>query len=118
VRYVRLSRLPDPDQPDNREFDLDFAVTLRQVVKRPVTQGGADITEMRQGIRLLDALDACDSDVLALEDADWENLKAKTLAMPWAVIDRRILRLIDAVLDALPTPPLELSRVDGQTLAV
>jgi hypothetical protein len=86
---------------------LEWRELIRQVIRRPLdTQRGADIEEMRKGIRVLDALDGCPEtyglqpEILALEDADWEHLKAKTLAMQWAIVDRRVLEFIDAILQA------------------
>jgi len=76
---------------------IDYADVLSQVVRRPLNpQSGADITEMRQSLRVLDALEAANG-TLELEDADYQHLKAKLAAMPWNVIDRRIVQLIDDV---------------------
>ena len=79
---------------------IDYATVLREVVKRPLNpREGATIDEMRQGIRLLDALDSANG-TLDLEDSDYANLKAKLLAMPWNLIDRRLVQLVDDVLGA------------------
>jgi hypothetical protein len=83
-----------------------WAEIVRQVVRRPLDpQRGADVDELRRGIRILDALDQSGS-VLELEDADWEHLRDKTLAMPWGVIDRRVLQFVDDVLGATEQLPL------------
>jgi len=80
--------------------DIVYADVLREIIRRPSDpQKGADIAEMRRSIRLLDALEASNGE-LRLEDADYELLKAKTLAMPWNLIDRRIIELVDDVTDA------------------
>jgi hypothetical protein len=77
--------------------DLDWAQIIREVIRRPLDpKSGADIDEIRRGVRVLDALDQADG-ALELEDADWEHLKIKTLAMPWAIIDKRILEFVDDV---------------------
>ena len=79
---------------------VDYAALLRDAVRKPADpQRGADISEMRQSIRVLDALDSANG-VLELEDSDWEHLKQKLAAMPWAIIDRRIVRLVEDVENA------------------
>lgn len=85
------------DQPEPR---VDYAEVLALVTRRPLDpQRGADIAEMRMSLRILDALEAADG-TLELEDADYEHLKTKLLAMPWAVVDKRIVQLVDDVSNA------------------
>lgn len=80
--------------------EIVYADVLREVVRRPLNpQTGADIAEMRQSIRVLDALESANGS-LTLEDADYQHLKMKLEAMPWNVIDRRIVQLIDDVSNA------------------
>lgn len=82
------------------EGDLEWAEIVRQVIRRPMDpQRGADITEMRSGIRVLDALDKSNG-VLELEDADYEHLKMKTLAMQWVAVDKRLVQFVDEVTTA------------------
>jgi hypothetical protein len=85
--------------PDGSVFES--ADIMRQIIRRPQDQQkGADIDEMRRGIRVLDALDKCDSSTLELEDADWEHLRDKARIMAWAIVDRRLLTVVEDVLDA------------------
>jgi len=101
---------------------MAWADVIRQVIRRPLdSQRGADIDELRRGIRVLDALDAAKDRVLALEDADYDHLKAKTLAMQWGLVDRRVLSFIDDVLGATEGLTLEAqleqaARADGQAV--
>jgi hypothetical protein len=98
VKRIALLRLPDPS--DAQVPPIEYADVIRQVIRRPMDgTKGVDLVELRLGVRVLDALGRA-TDVLELEDGDWEHLKAKVLAMPWAVVDPRILRFVDAVLDA------------------
>ena len=74
---------------------------IRQVIRKPLDpQKGAEVEEIRKGIRVLDALDNAKDGVVELEDADWEHLKTKVQAMQWAFVDKRILQFIDDVMDA------------------
>lgn len=76
---------------------ISYRDVLVEVVRRPSNpQAGIGIEEMRNSIRVLDALDASNG-TLELEDADYELLKSKLLSMPWSVADRRILTLIEDV---------------------
>jgi len=76
---------------------LRYTQVLKEVIRQPLDpRAGVTIAEMRQSIRVLDALESANG-TLELEDADYEHLKAKIMAMPWAVVDRRILTLVDDV---------------------
>jgi hypothetical protein len=102
-RIVLRTLADDRSVPGTAEYTanvLDWSEAIRQVLRRPLDpQKGADIEEMRRSIRVLDALDASDG-TLELEDADWQHLCQKVRAMQWAFVDRRIVQLIDSVLDA------------------
>lgn len=92
-------------QPDLWTADaIDYTHIIRTVLRTPLNAasgGGATPDEMRRSIRVLDRLEGLQpGDVLALEDADWEHLKAKVLNYPYAIDDRRILTFIDTVLNA------------------
>jgi|SRR5215467_14187249 len=104
MKRILMRTVPDPTIPPNDPAfaanTIVYADVIRQVIKRPLDpQKGADVDEMRKGIRVLDAVDKADQ-VLELEDADYDHLKEKTLAMPWAMVDKRILDFINAVVDA------------------
>jgi hypothetical protein len=96
LRTIADERFP-PGTPDFAQNALSWGEAIRQVIRRPLDpQKGADIEEMRKGIRVLDALEAADQ-VLELEDADWEHLKVKTEAMQWAFVDRRIIAFVEDI---------------------
>jgi hypothetical protein len=100
VRSIPLKTL----RGEAGQSDIEYVLILKEVIRRPLNpQAGADIAEMRQSIRVLDELDASNGTLeLILEDADYEHLKMKLLAMPWNVIDRRIVQLVDDVTNADP----------------
>lgn len=105
MKRIYLASLPDPRFPvgsDDYEANrVDYRNIIENVVRIPLDrQQGATIDEMRKGIRILDALDAAQQDVLALEDADWEFLKSKVEKFPWAGTDRRFLKFYDDVTGA------------------
>jgi hypothetical protein len=92
-----LKHIPLRTLPDTRLGDIVYQDVLREVCRRPLDpQKGASIEEMRQSIRVLDALDAANG-TLELEDADFAHLKEKLERMPWNVVDKRIVTLIDDV---------------------
>jgi hypothetical protein len=115
LKTVSDSRFP-LGSPEYEANTIAYADVISQVIRRPLDpQKGADIEEMRRGIRVLDAVDkAGTGHILELEDADWEHLKQKTLAMPWGFVDRRILDFIDAVQNA--TDQMQTSP-DGREVA-
>jgi hypothetical protein len=96
MKLIELKTLPGEGQVP----EVVYATVLREVIKRPLDpQRGAEIAEIRQSIRVLDAIDKANG-VLELEDSDYEHLKQKTLAMPWNMIDRRIIEFVDDVTSA------------------
>src|SRR5215831_18742395 len=101
LRKAPDDRFPDPSTVEYRQALFEWAELIRQVIRRPLdVQRGADIDELRKGIRVLDALDKASENVLELEDNDWEHLKAKTLAMQWLIIDRRVVWFVDDIVNA------------------
>jgi hypothetical protein len=115
MKRIQLRVVPDerfpPGTPEHAANILSWAEAIRQVLRRPLDpQKGADIEEIRRGIRILDALER-GGEVLELEDADWEHLCAKTRAMQWAFVDRRIVAFVDDVLQVTFDP---IQRGNGQ----
>jgi len=110
MKMIPLRVSPDPPQAEISTQSL-----IREVIRNPQDKSrGADLDEIRRGIRVLDALDdrrPGSSGVLELEDADYQHLRTKTLAFQWGLIDRRILVIVDDILEATPT--LELNGVNG-----
>lgn len=86
-----------PPGPTDTPGDVNYAVVLREVLSRPLDpRSGIGIAEMRQSLRVLDQLEHANG-TLELEDADYEHLRQKLEAMPWNVVDRRIVQLVDDV---------------------
>lgn len=95
MKSIPLKTLDAPDGPS-----IEYQQVLREVVRRPLDpQKGVDIAEMRASIRVLDAIDNANG-VLELEDADYDLLKVKLTSMPWNIVDKRIIQLIDDVSNA------------------
>lgn len=117
MKRIFLASLPDPRFPiGTSEYEanrVDYRNIIENAVRIPLDrQSGATVDEMRKGIRILDALDEAQQDVLALEDADWEFLKNKVEKFPWAQTDRRFIRFYDDVMQATDAPRVP-SRADG-----
>ena len=112
MKKIPLRVLSDPQTTDNPATTITSTDIIRNVIRQPKDrQNGATIDEIRRGIRVLDALEHSDQ-VLELEDADYDELRAKVIAMPWGMIDKRLLRIIDDILDA--TDQLTLNDVGLQ----
>jgi hypothetical protein len=117
MKRIALLSLPDPrflpSDPNYEPNRVDYKDIIENAVRIPLDrQSGATVDEMRKGIRILDALDAAQNDVLALEDADWEFLKSKVEKFPWAGTDRRFVRFYDDVMGATEAPR-DPTRIDG-----
>jgi uncharacterized Fe-S cluster-containing radical SAM superfamily enzyme len=95
-----MKQIPLKELVDGQGPPIVYADVLREVVRQPLDrQRGVSIVEMRQSIRVLDALEAANG-TLQLEDADYLHLKAKLEGMQWTLVDRRLLQLIEDVLGA------------------
>jgi len=93
VKTIALQVIPG-------DFPLDYRQVLMDVLRRPSDpQQGIGLDEMRKSIRVMDALDMANGEV-TLEDADYDHLRAKLLAMRWNTADRRIVQLVDDVSSA------------------
>jgi hypothetical protein len=122
MKRILLRTVPDdkwiPGTEEYRANTLSYDDAIRQIIRKPTDpQKGADLEEIRHGVRILDALDAAKDNVVELEDADWNHLKDKTLSMQWAFVDKRILDLVEAVTEATDTVPLNHTMAgerDGQ----
>jgi len=113
MKRILLRTVPDnrwaPGTEEYRANVLMWDDAIRQIIRRPNDQQrGADLDEIRRGVRVLDALDKANTtgNVLELEDADWEHLKQKTLSMQWAFVDKRIIDLVDAITEATDKVPV------------
>jgi hypothetical protein len=94
-----MKRVPLKVLPADRTggLEIDYRIILGDVLRRPLDpQRGIGLDEMRRSVRVLDALESADG-TLDLEDADYDHLKEKLLAMPWGIVDRRILQLVDDI---------------------
>jgi|SRR5215470_6508277 len=124
MKRIYMRRVPDerfPEgTPDYEANILDWTEAIKQIIRRPSDpQRGAEVEEIRKGIRVFDAIDKIGEDhVLQLEDADYDHLKVKTQAMQWAFVDRRILTLIDDVLNAGEMVDLSVQLRNGVTASV
>jgi hypothetical protein len=117
VKRIALLSVPDPrfsvGMPEYEPNRVDYRDIIENAIRIPLDrQSGATIDEMRKGIRILDALDAAQQDVLSLEDADWEFLKSKVERFPWGGTDRRFVQFYDDIMHATEAPR-DAARADG-----
>ena len=107
MKRIALRVLPDPHLPNQATTAIATETIIRDVIRQPKDrQNGATIDEIRRGIRILNALDLAletPERVLVLEDADYAELREKTLATKWFLIDQRMLSIIESILDAQET---------------
>ena len=86
---------------------VSYKEALRIQIERPASQqAGMNVAEMRTALKLLDKLDAA-TDVLVLEDAEWEVVKGKVESAGWVKADRGIMQFCDDVISAPTEKPAE-----------
>jgi len=90
------------------EVDLSYKAQLIHVMTTPSVgpdgqSRGAGIDEQRRSIRVIDVLELADEPgIMALEDADFDYMKARVLQTLWPFISKDLVQFIDDV-----TVPLE-----------
>lgn len=83
---------------------IDPKSILVEIARQPIggmVRGAMDLDQVRRGLRVLDGIEAA-KESFDLEDADWKHLCEKVRAFPFVQVDRRIIAICDAVLDAQP----------------
>lgn len=79
---------------------LSYKGELETIFRSPTDMSkGANVEEMRRSIRILDALDKS-TDVLELEDADFDYLKGRVPQAKFAFVDPAIVQFVDDVTNA------------------
>lgn len=85
---------------------IDTKGIIENVVKRPPTNKGLGVDEMRKRIRVLDALDnkhgLNTEGWFAFEDADWQILKDCLKEAEFVVVHKDIIEIADRI-DNAPT---------------
>lgn len=95
LKEVHLAQKPGPDSEPAKYSEL-----IRTVVGSVMIQsGGAEISEIRKRVRILDALDALEggAEELILEDADAEALLGYLKTFKWGVISSGIVQFHDDI---------------------
>jgi hypothetical protein len=102
VKRIALKVYESSDgKPELRTVEI-----LRHVTRQPLDKAkGIEIEEMRQSVKVLDALDRANG-TLELEDREWETLRDKMVAMTWGVVDARLIEVYESVTLATDQVPL------------
>lgn len=102
MKRLELKNIP-MTRPDGTEITLSYWVQLQSTMRMPMNpQGGADIEEVRNSIRVIDALEKAgqDAQVLELEDSDYEFLVTKISAAKYTFADPAIVQFVDDITEA------------------
>lgn len=95
MKKIQLKTMDMNVQGVIRKFS--YKNELQIVFKTPSDiNKGAAVEEMRRSIRILDALDKA-TDVLELEDADFEYLKGRMPNAKFSIVDPVIVQFVDDV---------------------
>lgn len=88
-----------PMKVGEKVISLSYKQQLIEIIRNPGAEKGLDLEAVRRSIRVLDVLDNA-QDTLALEDADFEYMKARVLEARWPVVDKAITQFVDDVTGA------------------
>ena len=114
MRKIELKSVPV--RTADRELpDFVFADGLKQLTE--FKEGGVQSAELRQIIRLHDAIDAAvdaRQPCVLIEDRDWEYLCDRMKAHKWTFAHRAFVQLEDAVFDA---PSVDVTQVTPLSVA-
>jgi hypothetical protein len=95
MKQIQLKTVDMEIQGVNRQ--LSYKGELQTIFRSPADMTkGANVEEMRRSIRILDALDKS-TDVLELEDADYDYLKSRVPNARFGLVDPAIVQFIDDV---------------------
>lgn len=86
MKQIKLKQL----QGDNG-LVVNYRSVLMDVIKRHPQ--GITLDEMGKALRVWNALNNSDNNILKLEDADWETLIGYLKAYPFGVVDNTLLEL-------------------------
>lgn len=81
---------------DGKPLRISYRDQLTSIMSMPMDAKSADLDEVRRSIRILDVLETA-TDVLELEDADYEYLKRRVTAARWPIINAVILTFVEDV---------------------
>ena len=84
---------------DGKTSPLSYKLQLAHIMRTP-SQNTADLDEVRRSIRILNALDTIEGNVLNLEDADFEYMCQRVTGTRWPFIDPVIITFVDDVTGA------------------
>jgi hypothetical protein len=77
---------------------FDYKAQLLRIARQPLQpQGGMDLDEMRNSIRIIEALEKTQDGVVQLEDADYAFLVRKLDAQRWGFAHQVILDFADSI---------------------
>lgn len=99
MKTIELKHVKD----DEKAIDFDYRANLLTIVSAPLGgEGAIKVPEIRQALKIGDKIEAA-SDKLELEDAEYEFLRLRVRAWPWARAHRVIVDFVDAI-EAAGTP--------------
>jgi hypothetical protein len=86
---------------DDSIINIDESATYKDlmltILNKPIE--GGSISEQRKVSAVMDKVEAA-KDILLLEDAEWETLKARAERFSWGIISKEIVAFVDSILNA------------------
>lgn len=73
---------------------ISYAAQIMEIVKFPQDGKSADLDEVRRSLRIMNALDGADKE-LVLEDADYVYLRERIISARWPIANKVILEFVD-----------------------
>jgi len=89
------------DKGEIIDNEISFADLVRQAANN-IPQGGLDVREMSNRLRLVGAADRADKEntPINLEDSDYNTLKRCVDEMRWVVVSEGIVEFYDTIMEA------------------
>lgn len=99
---------PPPGSGMKGDVTFNYREMMLNIAAEPTNkQAGAQISEIREALPLIDALEKADgSNFVVLEDAWHKTLLAKANRFPFAFAHREIAAFIDSIEQAEDAPPV------------
>lgn len=94
MKTITLKKVPITLQ--GQEDIFDYKTFLQMLLETPENpERGADITEIRKSIRILDALDEIENDVLVLEDADFAYVLQRVRSAKFVTANKVFVEFVE-----------------------
>jgi hypothetical protein len=95
MKTIELKTVEMPTD-DGKTINLSYRMQLYEIMRTPPEGKGADYDDIRRSLRIMDLLDK-PGEAITLDEADFEYMKKRVLAIRWPMINKAVAQFIEDV---------------------